>query len=206
MSTVTQSKIDQFIQAFKGYESNCNAAIIEEKSKLAIKHLNQMDFPTSRTEYWKYTRVNKIVNSNFSIQKYSEKIDLTPYLIPELDCHTIVFVNGFYRADLSCSTKEAGLELIPISEVESDFFKKVYGSITDIKSETFATLNTSFPSDGVSIVAKKNVQVSKPIHIVFLSAGAEVISQPRNLIVAEQGVKIENFHLPPQIAVGYQYM
>lgn len=191
MNTVTQSKVDQFNQAFKGYESNCNAVIIGEKSKLAIKHLSQMDFPTSRTENWKYTRVNKIVNSNFAIQQYSEKIDLTPYLIPELDCHTMVFVNGFYRVDLSCSTNEAGLELMPISEVQSDFFEKSYGSITDIKSETFATLNSSFPSDGVSIFVKKNVQVSKPIHVMFLSTGEDVISQPRNLIVTEQGAKLE---------------
>lgn len=192
MSNIVEIKKENAIfQAFEKYNKPYRSACIDNLAKKAEIKLEGLSFPNSKTEYWKYTRVNKITNSHFSFQKYENKIDLTPFLIPGLDCHTMVFVNGYYREDLSCHSLEEGLVLSPISEIENNsLFEDKYGQLTAFDDAIFASLNTAFPSDGVMIVAHKDAQISKPIHLIFLASMADTIAQPRNLFIAQQGAKI----------------
>lgn len=192
MSTTAQIKKEhQIFQSYKNYKTSFDASIIGEKSNEALLRLPELDFPTTKTEYWKYTRVNKIIKSKFSFQKNKDEIDLTSFLIPELDCHTLVFVNGFFRKDLSCSTDETGLELMPLSEIQDhEVFTKHYGRLTKTDEELFSVLNTIYPTDGAYIFAKKNIRISKPVHLIFLSSGEDIMVQTRNLFVADQGAKL----------------
>ena len=60
MSVLTKSKVQEFISDF-GFNS------LVEIQKTAYAKLTEMNFPTTRDEYWKYTRLGKITNSKFSI-------------------------------------------------------------------------------------------------------------------------------------------
>jgi len=75
--------------------------------------LDQLELPTSKTEYWKYTRIGKIVNKSYQIQENvsTNKLDISNYLIPSLDANVIVIENGFYRADLSTIEIQEGIKI-----------------------------------------------------------------------------------------------
>ena len=93
MSVLTKSKVQEFISGLS-FSSNV------EVQKQAFAKLEGLDFPTSRDEYWKYTKVGKIANSKFQIStegKLSAK-DIEQYLVSD---HFIVVENGNIRMELS---------------------------------------------------------------------------------------------------------
>ena len=59
MSTVSVSeKVEKFVASL---------GIPEGSQSAAYDQLLELDFPTTRDEYWKYTRTGKISNSKFQI-------------------------------------------------------------------------------------------------------------------------------------------
>src|SRR5688572_13285933 len=92
MTATLSEKLAAFIEA---YPVPANAF-----QKKMHENLLQLDFPTTRTEYWKYTRVAKIQNSKFKIPgegvltkvQTAAMISLPNYLVIE---------NGNLRTDLS---------------------------------------------------------------------------------------------------------
>jgi hypothetical protein len=70
---------------------------LREKS---FEILNETAFPTTKTEAWKYTRTTRISNGTFQIVK-PEINSVSDYLIEGLQGNVLVFVNGFYQAELS---------------------------------------------------------------------------------------------------------
>jgi hypothetical protein len=68
--------------------------------KQAYENLLQLDFPTTKSEYWKYTRVNKIANSKFKIKsEVGVTIDVLRGEI--IASNYVVIENGVLRNDLS---------------------------------------------------------------------------------------------------------
>ena len=66
--------------------------------KAAYNNLARLDFPTTKTEYWKYTRINKIQNSRFQVLKAQlKKADPSEIWAT----HYAVIENGMLRDDLS---------------------------------------------------------------------------------------------------------
>ena len=61
------------------------------------------------------------------------------------------------------------------------------------KKDGITSLNTAFSSEGSYIHIPKNVQVDKPIQIVYFSTGKNesVMYQPRNLIVVDENSQVE---------------
>ena len=75
MSNIVEiKKEDAIFQAFEKYDKQYQSACIETLAKKAGAKLDELDFPNSKTEYWKYTRVNKIAKSLFSFKKNEGKI------------------------------------------------------------------------------------------------------------------------------------
>ena len=65
----------------------------------ALAQVNALPIPGTRTEAWKYTRVGKLFNQNYSVPNAAATVTL-PVRLP-FDVTRIVFVNGHFRADLS---------------------------------------------------------------------------------------------------------
>lgn len=150
----------------------------------AKKDLENLDFPTSKTEYWKYTRVGKIINKKYTINKV-ENIDVTPFLIPNLAANILVLVNGFYNASLSKIEEQTGINVSALSEAKnkSESFKNHFNNNTKNTSEIFLAFNNAFHTDGIFIETEKNVIANKPYHIINITTGNNTISQSRNLFI-----------------------
>ncbi|PCI94521.1 MAG: Fe-S cluster assembly protein SufD [Flavobacteriales bacterium] len=158
--------------------------------------LENLEFPTSKTEYWKYTRIGKIINRTYGIQHEpsNSNIDISSYLIPELDANIIVLVNGFYREDLSKIETENGIKISSLKSVisQSDsFIKDHLGEIAKVENELFIALNTLCFTDGVYIDLDKNAVIEKPIHIINITNSNNLISNTRTIVKAHDNSSVK---------------
>jgi Fe-S cluster assembly protein SufD len=194
VSTVVEiSKKDRFIEALKGNEHTGSSEHARKVFDRAIAALESLEFPTTRVEDWKYTRVGKIVNADWSLQKDEGEIDALLYNIPQLDCLRMVFVNGYFREDLSEVSTEA-LIALPMSRAKDEFsadFEMGYGSLADDSMSIFTAINTGYACNGAFIKSTKGHRPSRPVHVVYINTKEGVIAQPRNLFIVEESAELD---------------
>ncbi len=165
MSTVVVSdKKQQFLQSL---EENFGGADL-------FGAVENLEIPTRRTEKWKYTRVNSIVNQEWK-SGVSDVKDITSYNpFPSLEAVEIYMVNGLV-AHISEDVPD-GLS------IESEHSESGMLSSKNI----FSALNYSLCNVCLTLTAEKNQIVSRPVHIIHVSSGENVASFSRIAVKAEQ--------------------
>jgi len=170
---------------------------IKRLRESAMESFQELGFPSVKDEEWKYTNVAPIARIDFkpatSGQDSSIGTDeLTAFVVVEAKDSQLVFVNGILRSDLS------SLTALPTEVVAMDLSQAIsderYGEIAwrhlaqqaDYVANGFTALNTAFISHGVFVYIPKGVIVESPIHLLFISDGAQTASFPRVLIVTEE--------------------
>jgi Fe-S cluster assembly protein SufD len=96
-------------------------------------------------------------------------------------------VNGHFAPDLShIGTLPEGAEVRPMSEAiaaDSERVQQAFGRSVD-GEETFVALNTAFAQDGAFVFVPAGVELSEPVHLLFLTTGdTATVSHPRNLVL-----------------------
>ena len=99
----------------------------------AIETFEQQGFPTKKMEEWKYTPLNKLVKTDYTVfPKKSKNLTLEEvqnYILHDVDTFKIVFVDGVYSSFLSETTHE-GMDVCLLSAALSQpKFLKVNSSI-----------------------------------------------------------------------------
>ena len=147
----------------------------------AIAVIDQTPFPTTKTEAWKYTRLTKIKNGQFSIQNESSEIQ-----VPIVDSESlkIVFVNGHYSAQHSDSSFPEGLKVIPLSEMDEKE-RNYIGLNLNPENELFHAFNTAYATDGIYIHVSAKMVIEKTIELIYITSGKNVLSTIRNTITTE---------------------
>ena len=171
MSTVTMSpKVDAFIQ---------NLEVDDERfQQNARERLNRLDFPTTKNEYWKYTRLGKLSNQSFKGFNDPDRLNLTKHIISN---DYLVVVNGYIREDLSQYSKlDFEIDFVNADRMaEQERFDK-YMNNNDI----FNTLNSAFFNKVVSVKIGDNKVNEGPLQIIYVSRGENVIANNRLFIEA----------------------
>ena len=196
MTTTELTKKDMLLESLNELDFSNEPQFAQDLRTDAKAALENLDFPTSKTEYWKYTRIGKIINKTFGIQHEASdlNIDISNFLIPELDANIVVLVNGFFRADLSSIETENGLKISSLKEVinQSDAFIAAHlGEIAKAEKELFIALNTYCFTDGVSIDLDKNAVIEKPIHIINITNSNNLISNTRTIVKAHDNSSVK---------------
>lgn len=193
---------EEILQAFEIFQKQTRSkdpSWVQSLRTSAISRFAQLGFPTLRDEEWKYTSVEPIVKNSFrfafesspngaAIQK------IKPFLFGRPDWNRMVFVNGLYSKELSFLSKEArSAKITSLREAlcsEPDTLEEcLVRRQSDLEKNAFSALNTAFLHDGAFIDLPPGAALEEPIHLLFLSLAGEekIISQPRNLVVAEEG-------------------
>ncbi|HEY0379580.1 MAG TPA: Fe-S cluster assembly protein SufD [Pyrinomonadaceae bacterium] len=162
----------------------------------AFASFERLGFPTVRQEEWKYTNVTPIAKANFEpAVEGTQALDaaaLRPFVYEEAGASRLVFVNGFYRADLSSTEAlPEGVVALDLAAAlgEEQYSETLRGQLArgaDFNENAFTALNTAFIESGAFILVPEGAQVGAPLHLLFLSDG-RAISSPRVLIVAGRG-------------------
>lgn len=148
----------------------------------AIDRFEQLGFPTTDEEEWKYTNVAPLTKMSFEIiparASNAQTVDvnqLGDFTYAEASGSRLVFVNGIYRRELS------SIEALPPGVVVTD----LAAALDDARLENvlraqlargasyaangFTALNTAFLKSGALVLIPQGTQVARPVHLLFLS-------------------------------------
>lgn len=168
----------------------------------AFAQFEELRFPTTNQEEWKYTNVAPLAKANFEPAREQAESTLTldaaklqPFIYEEARASRLVFINGFYKPELS------SLEALPETvvaasitdalknEKQANILREQFTRTADYNTNAFTALNTAFLSSGAFLLIPKGVQVEAPIHLLFITDGNQprTFSSPRVLIIGERG-------------------
>jgi Fe-S cluster assembly protein SufD len=194
--------IDSYLRSFESFARNGGRAAPDWARTLrlsAITRFETLGFPTTRNEDWHFTSVAPIAERAFApLTSSTSRVtaaQLAPLSFGATDWHQIVFVNG--RFDAALSTLGAlpdGVSVMPLARAYDELpilVEQHLGRIASFEGQTFTALNTAFIEDGAVVHVKQDVDVARPIHLLFVTGAdaADGSSQPRNLIVLDRFAK-----------------
>ena len=191
-TTITQDinrskSLSDFIQ--KVELTNFQPLFSEQKRTNSFNLLSQLQFPTTKDEAWKYTRLAKIRGGNYQLQN-GTKESIIPELIENLEGTVLVFVNGKYAIELSKIQPEVGVSISPIHRVDKAWLE-ANTSIGKNQEELFLLLNDYFAQDGVAIEIEKNTQSTQTVQVLNYITENNSLVATRNAIVIKEGASIE---------------
>ena len=147
--------------------------------------------PTRKTEDWKYTSLFALKQSFTAATESSESAQEIGLDLPQLSGSRLVFVNGFWREDLSEILPDAAIELVRFSEADkkqAELISEHLGSIVPNNKHPFSTLNDAVLGEGVFLRILAESKAACPVQLVWHNseqADAAINSQ-RLLVLAEQ--------------------
>lgn len=191
---------DKLLSSYLTFQENTSFdnSILDIKDQ-AIKVFEAEGFPSKKDENWKYTSLNSVTKPNYSLAATGDDAiefkDVKQYFLNDIDTFKIVFIDGVYSSYLSETTHDG----VDVCLLSSALTKPKFKQVIDVyfnkiaKNESLTALNTAFAKEGAYIYVPKSMAVNKPIQIVHLSTGneANLMLQPRNLIVAEENAEVQ---------------
>ena len=117
--TATLTNKDKFLSHFDLVDFSMDEDFSSDVRKEAMELIQWLDFPTSKAEYWKYTRVNKIIKGDYKISAPENEIEID-LSIPTKNC--IVLINGYFSEELSFFDKTEGIEFSSLSHAKKEQF------------------------------------------------------------------------------------
>jgi Fe-S cluster assembly protein SufD len=165
----------------------------------AIKIFEEKGFPTKKEEAWKYTSLNSLLKTDYSVysnkERHVELQDVRQYFLHEIDTYKLVFVDGVYSSFLSETTHDSLDVCLMSSALNKSKYKPVIEAYFNkiAKSDSLTALNTAFTKEGAYINIPAHKEVEKPIEIINFSTGNEaaMFLQPRNLIVVGENAHVQ---------------
>jgi Fe-S cluster assembly protein SufD len=178
------------------------AAWVARLRESALDRFEHLGFPTTAEEEWKYTNVSPIAKASFEPildgngdARSIDAVQLKRFAYEEAEGSRLVFVNGICRHDLS------SLAALPEGVVVSDLaaalvdaqhekvLREQLARGADYNSNGFTALNTAFLESGAFVLIPQGVELTTPLHLLFLSdtrAETARATFPRVLIIGER--------------------
>ncbi len=171
---------------------------VQSMRRAAFDRFATLGFPTTKNEDWHFTSTSPIADQEFVLLEAASgdirREELEPFKFGARDWHTMVFVNGRFNAELSdCGKLPKGVKLRDLSTAWTaapDVVDRV-GKIASYDVHAFTALNAAFMHDGAVVHIANNVEVDKPIHLLFVTdaTAAKGMMHPRNLIMVGRQAK-----------------
>ena len=187
METLEKNDIkSQFLDLFSTEDISKNPVRYK-----ALEHLMHIPAPTTKDEFWRYTRVNKLLKKNYQLPGY-EVAEFDQSILKKLPLNneesTLVFVNGVFAKDYS-KIVNASIDLIPFSDaLVEQKYQSFYNKLANNQKRFFDAVNTAFHNSGY-ILGVPTLSNEKA-QIIQIITNDNLLLIPRNLILADTGAKI----------------
>jgi Fe-S cluster assembly protein SufD len=179
---------ESLIQQYNSLEKTPSASLLVDTRNEAISAFQQLGFPTTKHEEWKYTNLKNTLAKQYAIESAAtfSAEDIKALTALPIDCYKVIFINGIFSPTLS-STDAAGVTIESFQASNQEVVKTYFGKNLPYNDSMIA-LNIAFATAGILIHVKAKQQVSKPIVCFYLSdvRTANVFAQPSVLIVLEE--------------------
>lgn len=194
MSTTTATNaLKAFIDRLNVQDLPAFPGLDEWRSDARMR-LDQLDFPTTRDEAWKYTRLGRISRETWNVVAPQEGIELEGLTIPDWPGYLAVFVNGFFQPQLSSPELPFHDQLHIISE------STAYEGADVSDMPLFPALNAGFCTGGLILMLDQNETLDQPLHVLHIVQGEQVLAQPRFLFLLGESAQADvvvTFHATP---------
>jgi Fe-S cluster assembly protein SufD len=173
MDTPATKKLDRFIHSLRKTTIPFPLDQIDQANQLLVRD----DFPNTRDEAWKYTRLAKIaaLEPKQDYEKLSV-LDLSSFVLDHSH-PTIIMVNGVISQIKPSKEDIEGLMIRRLSDCSQNELNALYSSGACV--DVFDALNTVYLNDGLWITAAQNTVIRRPITIVHVSTGEQAIYHSR---------------------------
>ena len=191
---------DKLLSSYIAIEDHLEAdSPLHDLRSKAIKTFEDKGFPSKKEEAWKYTSLNSLLKTDYSIfPKQDHAIEfkeVKEYFLHNIDTYKVVFIDGVYSSFLSETTHDKLDVCLMSSALNKSKYKPVIEAYFNkvAKEDSLTSLNTAFAKEGAYIHIPKHKEVEKPIEIINFSTGNEaaVLLQPRNLIVVGENAHVQ---------------
>lgn len=183
----------------------------------AFDQFLQRGFPTTRDEQWKYTNLRRLEAHEFvfadgdaepaspvgatheSPSDIGGGIKQGDSRVAPTNEHTMVFMDGHYREDLSSAVHSDGLRITSLKQLQAIDTAKLSDALDIPANATcrFVALNTALTQDGALIEVADNCRIKTPLFLNFIwsANNTSLMAHPRivirsgrrsRLVVAEQ--------------------
>ena len=186
------SKIQAFSSEFKETPL-CFPATTIADAKNTLFHL---DFPTTKTEFWKYTRLAKLAQLRLHQEKISENEQV---VAPLTDKGIVRITNGYIT---SFSKEIAGLTITPFSKCSEQQLSLI-GKKADLTQNIFLALNTLYSQEGLFIEVEENTQIEGVFQLLFHAHGENCFAPFRVFIHVKKG---SSFKLIQQFTASGEHL
>jgi len=195
---------EQLTKDFTQYTQQAEQDAFFETRKQAFAAFEQLGFPTTRNEEWKYTSLKHITDKTFEStcapSSAAQKV-LESNAIYNLPFNKLVFVNGSFDASLSSVIeKDAAIVVSNITKARKEHgavFGKHFAQYATFEKESLNALNTALLSDGPFVFVPAGKHIEQPVLIIHIadSSATNVLQQPRSLIVVDQNASAKIIEL-----------
>lgn len=150
---------------------------------LAWNRYTEIGLPTRETEVFRYVPLRKFFANEYTPATFISKEEpISTY--PECANTTLVFINGYYRPDLSKTDGLANkIVIAPLDEAMKTYSTLLHNQWTQEFSkekDPFAALNGAFHPAGLFIYIPPKIKLANPIEILhIIDAEENSLIQPR---------------------------
>ncbi len=192
-----QELIENYRQQFAGLDLPVNQ--LAELRQQGLSRLGEMGFPTTRDENWRYTNIKPLLKQAFNVVTNPETTisndQVMGFEIENLNSYKVIIVDGRLNTELSEQSLPAGLTLKNLAEVleqDSERATTYINQLVPQATHGFMELNTAFIKNGVWVEVGENIEIAKPIELLFVSTGLEnSLIQPRNVFIAAEQSQVK---------------
>lgn len=196
-----------YIELYEEYGESLkkgSAAVLNSPRDEAARLFRQTGFPTLKTEEYRHSDFRKMMSVNYgmNLNRVTPTVDYSDLFkceVPNINSYVFFVVNDTFflpkegekdLEDLHNWGVEIG-SLASYSKTHPDLVSKYYHNSCD-STDAFYCLNTMFAQDGLFLYIPKNVVLPRPIQLIYISSTkVPLLSNPRNLIIVEEGAKAQ---------------
>lgn len=193
-----QQYIDLFTQA-EAMICRHSADVLNAPRAAAFAHFQQLGFPSSKNEEYKYSDMGKLFAPDYGLNLNRLSIPVNPNEVFKCDVPNMstslffVLNDSFYSENATNRLPEGVLlgSLKAMGETHPDLVRSFYGKLADTSVDGVTAFNTMFVQDGLLIYVPRGVVVEKPIQLVnMLRADVNFMVNRRVLIILEDGAQL----------------
>lgn len=138
---------------------------LSPKREASLALLRQQQWPTRKTEAWKYTPLHALTDAQFATDKTADNETAVEH-IDNLNSIDLLFVNG-KLINLPDNLPE-GLEIISLAAADKQGQERILESFGTIKPQRhlFGLVNDVLTDNGILITTTADTNIEKPLRIV----------------------------------------
>lgn len=189
---------DLFTQQHAKLPNTGNGWLAQARNK-HMAEFSQQGFPTRRQEDWKYTDLSSLNEVSYhlsAVTSNSQAKALAAKHTISLDYPQLIFVNGQFDSELSsCQLPDSVLatDLATATKKHTALIKTHLGKAISPKAHKLMSFNTALMTSGVVLHIPDNIQLTQPIHCLFINTHKDThnLACYRNLIVIGKNAQVD---------------